>query len=535
MMRPCLNRLSKLTFRNNNYLQWIEGGCIVQVVCEENNNITREILDIYNQDFRKNLFTIAKEEIKLHLINVIVANQKQYELVYSNNVHSGTYYDFNIRIKKNRSLEEKFFRKNLIWEIAEKLEGQESEERKKIINDFILGMDDLIGIKILTQVKSDSEKIYEILNKNLDVLKMNGIEFKDFHKQPKPMKNGMDIYNIKGRYKNEYNFELQIKSQIESAWADMDHEMFYKDYDITPVRKSVQVTMNKVGKLLHEIDGLLFSIRNSKLDFAVEENKIILLRKLNEEYQSFIQDMFKVEFPFDFSRYVDFYDYMATALKCERNRISIGYVAEPNIIHAETENITKIYADLHRKNYDTLVNEVIFLSFKNMQNQDVSQSLNLKEYIDLYVDYLVNSFVINDDYIEGMTEVIFEILNYCPKVEVYINHNTFKEISEYFSTVYGVLLNKDADMEDEKHKGILRKLTLNFAFSNFGCNLELETDTLELVLDTLAELKQLRALLGEIELEIAGKDTEKLNWLKGIHNNFEHQISNLMEADGFGG
>lgn len=395
----------------------------MQVVCEEK---TREILDIYNEDFRDSLFSIAKEEIKFHLKNVIVANQEQSELIYSNNVHSGTYYDFAIRIKKTRSLEEKFFRKNLIWEIAEKLKGQEPERRKQMIEDFILEMDDLIGIKIITQVKNDSEKVYEILNKNLDVLKMNGIEFKDFHKQPKPMKNGMEIYNIKGRYKNEYNFELQIKSQIESAWADMDHEMFYKDYDITPIRKSVQVTMNRVGKLLHEIDGLLFSIRNSKLDFEEEENKIILLRKLNEEYQRFVQDMFKVEFSFDFSRYVDFYDYMATSYECERNKISLDYVAYPKIINDESENVTKIYADIHRKNYDTLVNEIVFLSFKNMQNQGVSQDLDLMEYINFYVEYLVNYFVNNEDYVEGMREVIFEILNFCPKVEVYINHDTYK-------------------------------------------------------------------------------------------------------------
>lgn len=108
------------------------------------------------------------------------------------------------------------------------------------------------------------------------------------------------------------------------------------------------------------------------------------------------------------------------------------------------------------------------------------------------------------------------------------------KISEYFSTVYGVLLNKDADMEDENHKRILKSLTLNFAFSNFGCKLELEAETLDLVLDTLVEVKQLRALLDEIELEIAGKDTEKLSWLKEIHKNFEQQISDLMEADGFG-
>lgn len=506
----------------------------MEVVCEQNKNLTCEILNIYNESFRNKLQTVAKEEIKKYLMNVILDNQERYGLVYSNNVHSGTYYDFIIRIKKNRSLEEKLFRKNLIWEIAEKIEGQEDDKRKQLVEDFLLEMDDLIGIKILTQVKSDSEKIYEMLNRNIDVLERNGIEFNDFNKQPKPMKNGMDIYNIKGRYKNKYNFELQIKSQIESAWADMDHEMFFKDYDITPVRKSVQVTMNKVGKLLHEIDGLLFSIRNSKLDFEEEENKIILLRKLNEEYQSFLKEMFKVEFSFDFSRYVDFYDFMATSYNCDRSKISNEYAAYPEIIIDDGENITKVYADIHRKNYDSLVNEVVFLSFKNMQNQDKSKELDLSEYINIYVDYLVSSFVKNEDYIEGMREVIYEILNYCPKVEVYINHNTYKEISEYFSIVYGVLLNKDADMEDEKFAGLLKKLTLNFAFPNFRCSLELEEETLDLVLDTLLEVKQLSALLEEIESEIAGNDSEKLSWLKAIHENFEQQISNLMEADGFG-
>lgn len=503
----------------------------MQIVCEEK---TREILDIYNDEFRDNLLKIAKEEIKLHLKNVIIANQVQSELVYSNNVHSGTYYDFVIRIKKNRSLEEKFFRKNLIWEIAGMLEGQEPKNRKQLIEEYLLEMDDLIGIKILTQVKNDSEKIYELLNRNLDLLKSNDIEFKDFHKQPKPMKNGMDIYNIKGRYKNKYNFELQIKSQIESAWADMDHEMFYKDYDITPVRKSVQITMNKVGKLLHEVDGLLFSIRNSKLDFQEEEHKIILLRKLNEEYQDFIKELFKVEFSFDFSRHVDFYNYMADSYNCDRNKITKEYVVNPTIIEGELEGISKVYTDFHRKNYDTLVNEIVFLSFKNLQNQNCNQDLNLKEYIDLYIEYLVRHFVKNDDYIIGMSEVIYGILYSCLNVEVYLNHYTYKKISDYFATVYGVLLNKDSDMENDKYRKLLENLTLNFAFANFERELILESETLNLVIDTLGELKRLEDLFREVELEIAGNDVENLSWLKGIHKGFEQKISNLMEVDGFG-
>lgn len=391
-------------------------------------------------------------------------------------------------------------------------------------------MDDLIGIKILTQVKKDSERIYEILNKNLETLKNNGIRFYDFNKQPKQMKNGMEIYNIKGSYKEEYNFELQIKSQIESAWADMDHEMFYKDYDITPVRKSVQVTMNRVGKLLHEIDGLLYSIRNSKLDFEEEENKIILLRKLNEEYQRPIREMFKVNFPFDFSRYVDFYEYMANHFNCVRDKISNEYVVHPQIPNDQSGNI---YVSLHRKNYDTLVNELIFLSFSNMRSQQNSQVFNILEYTELYVNYLLSRFVKNEDYIEGMRDVVYTILSNCPNVEVYVNHNNYKEISEYFAIAYEVMINKDLDMESDRTKELLKQLTLNYAYWSYEQNLELGLESLEVVLDTLGELKQLTSLLSEIESDLCGQDTEKLELLKVVHENFEHQILTQMEGDGF--
>lgn len=494
-------------------------------------DLTKEVLEIYNEKFQNDLYKITENNIKEVFKNLLLENQKENGLIFSNNVHSGEYYNFKIRIKKNRSLEEKLFRKNLIWNVTPKNEEDNPEDRKKRIEGFLLELDDLIGIKILTQVKRDSEKIYEILKKNIHTLKENKIVFKDFEKQPKPMKNGMEIFNIKGVYDDTYKFELQIKSQIESAWADMDHEMFYKDYDITPVRKSVQNTMNKVGKLLHEVDGLLFSIRNSKSEFQEDEQKMILLKKMNDEYQHFIQSHFKVEFSFDFSKHVNFYNFIATKFKINSQSIDGTKLIEPTLLKINEYEITKNYHCNHRKSYDTLINEIIYLAFNNLQNENQISDLNLKEFIDCYIEYLVTEFVTNYDFKRDMEIIISEILINCKNIDIYLNHSTYIKINEYFSAVYEAMLNKGFDIESEDIREIARILTLNYSLSIFEDELKLEDRHLELIDSKFNGTKTLEEIFNECKTEIAEKDDEIENELNKIHKKVENQLQEWMERD----
>lgn len=107
--------------------------------------------------------------------------------------------------------------------------------------------------------------------------------------QPITMKNGLPIYKVKGKFEDKYNFELQIKSKLISAWGDMEHSIFYKDYAISPVRDSAQKSMNHVGKLLFDIDAFVESIRNADKDYADNAKALVFMDWMETNYTKTIR------------------------------------------------------------------------------------------------------------------------------------------------------------------------------------------------------------------------------------------------------
>lgn len=507
------------------------GGKLLVDLYNKNKILTEEILAVYNTDFQKKLRELAEGEIVTNLSAIIKGQEERFSLAYSNDVHSGKYYNFIVRIKKENSLEEKLFRKNLIWKIASELENvTDTQERETIIESNLYNLDDLIGIKILTQVNHDSNNVYEILKKSMTQLEDSGISFYDFATQPKPMKNGMKIFNIKSQYK-QYNFELQIKSQIESAWADMDHEMFYKDYGITPIRKSVQQTMNKVGKLLHEVDDLLYSIRSSEIEFSKGENKISILRKINEEFKAFIKDKLRTRYNFDFGQYVDFYEYIINKTECETTMICKEKVIWPSFNYNTALESHRNYIDIHRRNYNVLVNEVVFASIKNFKSETEVSNINFEEYISIYTSFIVEKHVHNDDFKEGILSIINELLNKCTMSSIYTDHEEYKYLEEYYAIVYDEFIN-NLGLSEEEHIDVLNLVVLNFALFLFNSPLKLEKEQINSLLETPnGGFQQIARMFRGIEEEL--KSHKKIEMIIKLHSNMENQISSYMEDDIF--
>ncbi|OES45391.1 hypothetical protein [Domibacillus iocasae] len=499
-------------------------------VLDDNKTLTEEVLKVYNADFQNNLKEIA-EEIINHLSEAIKKRESGFSLTYSNNVHSGQYYDFKFRIKESYSLKEKLFRKNLIWKIASDLDGQGTDEQSEgIIKSFLHNLDDLIGIKILTQVKNDSYSIYEILKISKNELKDFGISFDFEEEQPKSMKNGMSIYNIKARY-NEYNFELQIKSQIESAWADMDHEMFYKDYGITPIRKSVQQTMNKVGKLLHEVDDLLHSIRSSEIEFNKGQNKLIILKKLSEEFQVFLKEELKNPYNFDFSQYIDFYEYILSKKDCEPKMICKDKVIWPRMNYDDRQESHENYRKIHRRNYDVLVNEIVFASIKNFIVKEDILDVDLNEYLNLYISYIVDKQIQGQEFKEGIQEIVNELLNKCKVSSIYTDYHKYRDIEEYYALVYDEFINNLGLTEDNQIE-LLNLIGLNFAFTAFENTLILEEKHFDLLFEaTNNSSEKIIRMFRKLENDLKSK--KRIEQAKKAHLKFEEQIASFIEGDQF--
>lgn len=497
---------------------------------DKNKDLTDEILGVYNSSFKKQLRKLAESEIVTNLSEIIKGQEKRSSLAYSNSVHSGKYYNFIVRIKEENSLEEKLFRKNLIWKVATELEDITSEQdRESIIKSFLFNLDDLIGIKILTQVKYDSKSVYDILKKSTKQLEERGINFYDFARQPKPMKNGMKIYNIKARY-NQYKFELQIKSQIESAWADMDHEMFYKDYGITPIRKSVQQTMNKVGRLLHEVDDLLYSIRSSEIEFTKGENRITIIRKINDEFQDYIKDKLKTRYNFDFSKYIGFYEYIINKAQCQTTMICKENVIWPEFNYDTAKDSHNNYKEIHRRNYNVLVNEIVFASIKNFCSDSEISTINFEEYLELYTSYIVNNYVQNDDFKEDIQKIVYELLNKCTVTSIYTNHEEYKHLEEYYALVYDEFIN-NLGLTEETHIDVLNLVVLNFSLFIFNCPLKFEEEQIDLLFEIPNGGSQIIRMFRGIEENL--KNHKKIEMIKKSHFYFETQISSFMEDDNF--
>ena len=91
-------------------------------------------------------------------------------------------------------------------------------------------MPDIIGVRVVTELRHDCNKVLALLRAFIDDLATTEVVLDkiDLESQPQKMKNGLFIYKIKGIFRSDFGFELQIKSKIEEAWGDMDHAIFIK-------------------------------------------------------------------------------------------------------------------------------------------------------------------------------------------------------------------------------------------------------------------------------------------------------------------
>ena len=126
------------------------------------------------------------------------------------------------RIKTRDSLKEKILRNNLY--------------RDAPADKIVFMMHDIIGVKIECRFFKDEQYLYEKIREVFDVAVGDGMYCPSDKKavrlnldspQPERQKNGYSIYRIDGNvtYAGEtYNFELQIKSLVNSFWSEIDRK-----------------------------------------------------------------------------------------------------------------------------------------------------------------------------------------------------------------------------------------------------------------------------------------------------------------------
>lgn len=195
------------------------------------------------------------------------------------------------RIKTGGSLKEKILRNCLYKEYeAERL---------------VFEMHDIIGVRLECRFFKDEAFLYSKLVELFDANVGDGyfsptgkkaIRLKLSVPQPERQKNGFDIYRIDGQvtYAGEnYNFELQIKSLVNTFWSEIEHKLIYKNIKLNPADTLLKELLNSIHDSLTGVDhqlNLIFDRMNGNtLENQTSMLENMLTLGLNEVYTAIVK------------------------------------------------------------------------------------------------------------------------------------------------------------------------------------------------------------------------------------------------------
>lgn len=195
------------------------------------------------------------------------------------------------RIKTRDSLKEKILRNHLYKE----------HEAEKLVFE----MHDIIGVRIECRFFKDEEylykKILEIFDTKLDegLYAPSGkkaIRLKLDAPQPEKQKNGFNIYRIDGSviYAGEcYNFELQIKSLVNSFWSEIEHKLIYKNIRYSQSDNLMKELLNSIHESLtgvdHQLNLIFDRFAGNSVDNQQTQLENMLVLGLNEIYTAIVR------------------------------------------------------------------------------------------------------------------------------------------------------------------------------------------------------------------------------------------------------
>ncbi len=202
------------------------------------------------------------------------------------------------RVKSAESLREKILRKGYY---------NEYEDGEAIID----ALPDLIGIRVQCLLNQEEKNAYELLQNKKMSLDEEGFSIYQtvsearmtllLQNQPEKQKNGHDIYRIEGRYYDSsvtkpIHFEVQIKSMVHSFWGELEHSMFYKNYDYSVSQKILTQSMDNILAELDLIDKEMEGLQNNfscnKGD-RINEFKCVCVSVIQKEYQDKFDKLYK--------------------------------------------------------------------------------------------------------------------------------------------------------------------------------------------------------------------------------------------------
>ncbi len=198
----------------------------------------------------------------------------------------------NYRIKTAPSLKEKIVRNNLYKQYA--------------ATEVVAASSDIIGVRIECRFLDDEHTVFGKLCQLFGVPSEEEGYFRPEGKrhiflrlgtpQPEAQKNGLEIYRIDGYMLDggeRRNFELQIKSLVNSFWSEIEHKIIYKNKRFMLIDDFVNELMGSINENLKNIDRQLNMLFHRCLDNSHSDQRealeTMLLSLINEVYSRLVE------------------------------------------------------------------------------------------------------------------------------------------------------------------------------------------------------------------------------------------------------
>lgn len=229
-------------------------------------------LAIYEKNFEK--YQYVQGEIEEELKSIL---DKEKECIL----------DFKSRIKTKESLREKLIRNRYYLHYDD-------------ANEIISSLSDVIGCRIDCRFLKDEKVLLDSLKQQFvfgegnfkSISKYSKIYLDVITPQPQMQKNGLEIYRIDGYYifrDEKINFELQIKSLVNSFWGSIEHKLVYKNnhyLDVDDFMSKMLVSINQsLGVLDAQLNIVHDQIQNeSRKDLEFNEKNIehLITKAIND-------------------------------------------------------------------------------------------------------------------------------------------------------------------------------------------------------------------------------------------------------------
>ncbi len=195
------------------------------------------------------------------------------------------------RIKTRDSLKEKILRNNLYKDYP--------------ADRLVYEMHDIIGVRLECRFFKDEEYLYKKILETFDTQVDDGlyapsnkkaIRLKLDSPQPEKQKNGFSIYRIDGNviYAGEcYNFELQIKSLVNSFWSEIEHKLIYKNIRYSQSDSLMKELLNSIHESLagvdHQLNLIFDRFAGNSINNQHSQLENMLALGLNEIYTAIIK------------------------------------------------------------------------------------------------------------------------------------------------------------------------------------------------------------------------------------------------------